>query len=81
VLDFKGVNFVDSQGAAKLAELIELTKADGITLRLTSVKRQVGAVLRAGGILDQLGADQIHANVPRAVEAQLAADAQRRNQQ
>ena len=30
VLDLEGVNFVDSQGAAKLAELLELTDADGV---------------------------------------------------
>src|SRR6266516_4666733 len=45
ILDLEGVDFVDSQGAAKLAELHEVVKTDGVTLRLTRVKPQVLAVL------------------------------------
>src|SRR5207247_6527338 len=41
VLDLEGVDFVDSQGAAKLAELYEVLQTDGVTLRLTRVKPQV----------------------------------------
>jgi sulfate permease, SulP family len=72
VLDLAGVNFIDSQGAAKLAEIHELTEADGVTLRLAGVKPQVLAVLEADGVLDRIGADRIHGNVHLAVEAQLA---------
>jgi sulfate permease, SulP family len=72
VLDFEGVNFVDSQGAAKVAEIHELTDADGVTMRLARVKPQVFAVLQADGIIDRIGADHVHGNVHRAVEAQLA---------
>jgi SulP family sulfate permease len=72
VLDLEGVNFVDSQGAAKVTELYELAEDDGITLRLARVKPHVLAVLRADGIVDRIGADHIHGNVHRAVEAQLA---------
>jgi sulfate permease, SulP family len=72
VLDLEGVNFVDSQGAAKVTEIYELTEADGVTLRLARVKPQVYAVLEADGIIDRIGADHIHGNVYRAVEAQLA---------
>ena len=72
VLDLEGVNFVDSQGAAKIAELHRLTEADGVTLRLARVKPQVRAVLDADGVIDRIGADHVHGNVHRAVEAQLA---------
>jgi sulfate permease, SulP family len=72
VLDLEGVNFVDSQGAAKVTEIHELTEADGVTLRLARVKPQVYAVLQADGIIDRIGADHIHGNVHRAVEAALA---------
>jgi high affinity sulfate transporter 1 len=72
VLDLEGVNFVDSQGAAKVTEIHELTEADGVVLRLARVKPQVYAVLQADGIVDRIGADHIHGNVHRAVEAQLA---------
>jgi high affinity sulfate transporter 1 len=73
VLDLEGVNFIDAQGAAKLAELHRLVAADGVTLRLAHVKPQVLSVLRADGVVDLVGADHIHGNVHRAVEAQLAA--------
>jgi high affinity sulfate transporter 1 len=72
VLDLEGVNFIDSQGAAKVTELHELTEADGVTLRLARVKPQVLAVLEADGIIDHIGADHVHGNVHLAVEAQQA---------
>ena len=72
VLSLEGVNFVDSQGSAKLTEIHRLTQADGVTLRLARVKPHVRAVLEADGVVDLLGADHIHGNVHRAVEAQLA---------
>ena len=72
VLDFEGINFVDSQGSAKLTELHELTEADGVTLRLARVKPQVFVVLEADGVIDRIGADHIHGNVHLAVEAELA---------
>jgi sulfate permease, SulP family len=72
VLDLEGVNFIDSQGAAKVTEIQQLSEAEGVTLRLARVKPQVLAVLHADGIVDRIGADHIHGNVHRAVEAQLA---------
>jgi len=74
VLDLEGVNFVDSQGAAKLTELHELAEADGVTLRLARVKPHVLAVLRADGLLERIGEDHVHGNVHRAVVAQLTDD-------
>jgi sulfate permease, SulP family len=72
VLDLECVGFIDSQGAAKVAEIHQLTEADGVTLRLARVKPQVLAVLTADGVVDRIGTDHIHGNVHRAVEAQLA---------
>jgi SulP family sulfate permease len=72
VLDFEGVNFVDSQGAAKLREIHEFLAAGDVTLRVARLKPQVLAVLRADGVVDLLGADHIHGNVHRAVESELA---------
>jgi SulP family sulfate permease len=77
VLDLEGVNFVDSQGASKLAELHDLAVADGIELRLARVKPQVRKILEADGIVGRIGADHIHGNVHRAVEAHLRAHATR----
>ncbi len=72
VLDLGGVDFIDSQGVAKLADIHALTKAGGVTLRLAQVKPQVLAKLRADGCADRIGADHMHGNVHRAVDAQLA---------
>ncbi len=73
VLDLEGVNFVDSQGSAKLLEIQEFLAAEGIELRLARVKPHVLAVLRADGAVDAITVDRIHGNVHRAVEAALAA--------
>jgi high affinity sulfate transporter 1 len=78
VLDLEGVNFVDAQGAAKLTEIQGLTDAQGLTLRLARVKPAVLDVLRADGLLDNVGLDHLHGNVHRAVEAH-ATDAQTRS--
>jgi SulP family sulfate permease len=78
VLDLEGVDFVDSQGAAKLAELYGVAKTDGVALRLAHVKPQVLDVLDAEGMVATLGADRIHGNVDEAIEAQLAEDARPR---
>ena len=79
VLDLEGVNFVDSQGAAKMKELFELTEATGVELRLARLKPDVSDVLAADGLIDLIGRDRIHGNVHRAVEAAQAADARRRS--
>ena len=71
VLDLEGVNFIDSQGAAKLIEIHELTETQGVVLRLARVKPSVLDVLRADGFIERLGAGHIHGNIPGAVQAQL----------
>jgi anti-anti-sigma factor len=72
VLDLEGVNFVDSQGAAKLSEIEEFLQLDGISLRLARVKPKVRSILEAQGFIDKIGADHLHGNVDRAVAAQIA---------
>jgi high affinity sulfate transporter 1 len=74
VLDLEGVNFVDSQGSAKLAELLRVAQAEGVVMRLARVKPQVRAVLGADGVLEQIGLDHVHGNVQRAVRTQLEND-------
>ena len=49
VLDLEGVNFVDSQGAAKMSELLELTEANGVELRLARLKPNVSTCWRRTG--------------------------------
>jgi sulfate permease, SulP family len=74
VLDLEGVDLVDAQGAAKLAEILDLTESMQIELRLARVKPAIATVLEKDGVLDRLGPGRVHGNVHRAVEAQLAAD-------
>ena len=77
VLDCEGINFVDSQGAAKLMEMVELAEESGITLRLARLKTSVRPTLKRDGVFARFGPDRIHGNVFRAVQAQLAADPRR----
>ena len=74
VLDLEGVDLVDSQGAAKLSEILDYTQSIQVELRLARVKPAVAGVLARDGVLERLGPDRIHGNVHRAVEAQLMAD-------
>ena len=69
VLDLEGVNFVDSQGSAKLTELHELAESYGIPLHLARLKASVRRVLEADGVIETYGPDRIHGAVTEAVEA------------
>lgn len=73
VLDCEGINFVDSQGSAKLADIVHLAEESAVSLRLTRLKPAVRATLDRDGVVDRLGADKIHGNIYRAVQAELAA--------
>ena len=69
VLDCEGIDFIDSQGSAKMREIFELTKHAGVTLRLARLKPSVFELLVRDGVIDLIGNDRIHGNVFRAVEA------------
>jgi anti-anti-sigma regulatory factor len=71
VLDCEGIDFIDSQGSAKMGEVLELVNQAGVALRLARVKPAVEEVLKRDGILDRLGADRTHGNVHRAVQSHL----------
>jgi len=71
VLDCEGIDFIDSQGSAKMSEILELTDQAGVTLRLARVKTVVQDLLRRDGFLDRIGDDKAHGSVQRAVQAQL----------
>ncbi len=73
VLDCGGMDFIDSQGSAKMREILRLTEQTGMTLRLARLKPAVREVLARDGVLDRIGDDHIHGNVDHAVNAQLAA--------
>ncbi len=72
VLDCEGIDFIDSQGSAKMGEILDLTEQAAVTLRLARVKPEVQELLERDGFLVRIGYDRIHGNVHRAVEAQIA---------
>jgi sulfate permease, SulP family len=73
VLDCGGMDFIDSQGSAKMREILELTGQADMTLRLTRVKPAVREVLKRDGVVECIGEDKIHGNIEQAVEAQTTA--------
>jgi SulP family sulfate permease len=73
VLDCGGINFVDSQGAAAMADAVTLARDAGVQLRLTRIKPGPRTVLEREGVIDLIGADHIHGNIHRAVEAEQKA--------
>ena len=66
------MDFIDSQGSAKVSEILKLTEQAEVTLRLTRLKPAVRDVLERDGLLGRIGDDKIHGNVDHAVNAQLA---------
>jgi anti-anti-sigma factor len=72
VLDCGGMNFIDSQGSAKIREILKLTEQAEVTLRLARLKPAVRDVLERDGLRGRIGDDKIHGNVDHAVKAQLA---------
>ena len=75
VLDCEGIDFIDSQGSAKMGEILELTRQADITLRLARLKPAVYEILNRDGFLQRIGDDRIHGNVYRAVEAETGGTA------
>ena len=70
VLDCGGINFIDSQGVDKMGDIVDLAGQSGVTLRLARLKPTVRATLERDGVIERLGADHIHGNIYRAVEAE-----------
>ena len=46
ILDCEGIDFIDSQGSAKMGEILDLASQAGVTLRLARVKPAVYQLLR-----------------------------------
>jgi len=74
VLDCVAMDFIDSQGSAKLREIVELTEQAGVALRLARVKPTVRDLLVRDGVLEHLGEDHVHQSVADAVAVQTAQD-------
>ncbi|MDH4277136.1 MAG: SulP family inorganic anion transporter, partial [Acidimicrobiia bacterium] len=72
VVDFAGVNFMDSQGTGMIDGLLTSGEAIGVGLRLARVKPDVRSMLAADGVEARLGASRFHTNLDEAVDAAIA---------
>ncbi len=63
VLDFEGVNYIDSQGSDKVGDILDLVDPIRAELRLARVKPAVLDVLRRDGVVDRIGESNIHGNL------------------
>jgi high affinity sulfate transporter 1 len=69
VLDFEGVNFIDSQASEAIGKIIDLAGYNDIDIRLARVKGgPVMRVLEADGVTDRVGPSRIYPEVYEAVE-------------
>ena len=75
VLDFEGVNFIDSQGTEQVGKIIALADAAGAEIRLARVKAPVQRMLERDGVMDRLGADKVYGNVYQAAADLIPEDA------
>ena len=69
VLDFEGINFIDSQASEAIGKVIDLAGYNDIDIRLARVKGgEVTRVLEADGVLGRLGTPGVYPEVYAAVE-------------
>jgi sulfate permease, SulP family len=70
VLDCVAMHFIDSQGTAKMREILELTEQSGVTLRLARVKPAVRDLLERDGFFERIGDDRMHDGIAQALGAE-----------
>ena len=73
VINFEGINFIDSQGSHKVEEILNATTAYGAELRLARVKANVLSTLQRDGVIDALGKDHVYGNVYEAAADRIPA--------
>jgi SulP family sulfate permease len=69
VLNCEGIHFIDSQGSAQVAEIVDLADRSGLVLRFARVKPEVLSILERDGVLEAIGPDRIHETVISAIES------------
>jgi MFS superfamily sulfate permease-like transporter len=73
VIDFAGINFIDSQGSHKIREILEAAEVRGVELRLARVRINVQRTLRHDGVIDALGEDHIYSTLYESVADRIQA--------
>jgi len=71
VLDFEGVNYIDSQGSGTIGEILGLAKNYGAELRLARVKPTVLEILDADGVVERIGRARIYDTTYEAIEDRI----------
>ena len=71
VLDCQSVNFIDAQGAEKLAHIAHDLRGKGTIFKLARVKTAVLDVLERDGAIAEIGVENLHLDVGDAVDAYL----------
>lgn len=69
VLSFEAVNFIDSQGSAKVRSLATMADTLGVEMGIARLKAPVREVLAADGVLERLGEDHFFGNLEEAVRS------------
>ena len=67
VLSFEGINYVDSQASEAVGKLIDLARANDMTIGISRLKARVRGVLERDGVVERLGADRIYSTTYEAV--------------
>ncbi len=66
VIDCEGINFKDSHGSGKTAEIVEADTDKGMEVRLARLKANVQPVLEREAVVEAIGEDHIYGNVCEA---------------
>ena len=67
-----GINELDASGEEVVHHLVERLRANGITVMFSGLKKQVLDVMRATGLFDLVGQENIFATADQAIEAAYA---------
>lgn len=67
VIDFEGINLIDSQGADAVGKIVDLAGYNDIEVRLCRVKARIMEVLEKDDVIKRLGTDRVYGNTYDAV--------------
>ncbi len=68
-----GINEIDASGEEVMHHLVERLRLSGITVMFAGLKKQVLDVMRATGLFDHIGQENIFSNTDQAIVAAYAA--------
>jgi SulP family sulfate permease len=71
IIDLEGVNFIDVEGADVIKKIAQTGAAHHVDLHLVNLKSAVTNILEKDGVIDLVGTDHIHDNIPIAVVRHL----------